>query len=156
MEMGRLSARPRCPGCRAPAAVRNSHKMAAQPGRAPRLKPEEGRGGRERVAERPEECHVEEGRASPPARRPAERAEAEGRGGGEGTERAEHSRDRRETEKSRKEPREDLGHGSHAERIRDPPKGPRVVVGVGLGKARRAGDSRSASGWRNPPHPGGW
>lgn len=82
MEMGRLSARPRCPGCRAPAAVRNSHKMAAQPGRAPRQKPEEGRGGRERVAERPEERHVEEGRASPPARRPAERAEAEGRGHG--------------------------------------------------------------------------
>lgn len=82
MEMGRLSARPRCPGCRAPAAVRNSHKMAAQPGRAPRQKPEEGRGGRERVAERPEERHVEEGRASPPEGRrkePKRKGEAEER-----------------------------------------------------------------------------
>lgn len=41
-----LSARPGCPGCPAPAAVRNSHKMAARPGRAGKLRREEGRCGR--------------------------------------------------------------------------------------------------------------
>ena len=37
---------PRCPSCPAPAAVRNSHKMAARPGRARRLRRDETRGGR--------------------------------------------------------------------------------------------------------------
>lgn len=37
---------PARPGCLAPAAVRNSHKMAARPGRPGRLWREEGRGGR--------------------------------------------------------------------------------------------------------------
>lgn len=76
MEMGRLSARPRCPSCPAPAAVRNSHKMAAQPGRAQRLKLEEGRGGRGQLRgrrgvtwRRAEAARPPEGRRKEPKRK---------------------------------------------------------------------------------------
>lgn len=71
-----LSAHPRCPGCPAPAAVKNSHKMAARPGPARRLRKGEVGGG----TGRRRRCHVDErGRDGPKARgknrREAEKAE---------------------------------------------------------------------------------
>lgn len=74
-----LSARSRCPGCSAPAAVRNSHKMAARPRGAERLRREEGRGGRgnweaeAEAASRGGEGH----RPSPEGRRKEPKGESE-------------------------------------------------------------------------------
>lgn len=86
-----------------------------------------GRAWREGVTERPKKRHVEKGSDSPHEGRrkePKRKGEAE-----EGRRKEPNTA---ETNSRLKEPKKDLGHGSSVKRIKDPPKEPRVVVGVGL------------------------
>lgn len=104
-----LSARPRCPGRPAPAAVRNSHKMAAWPGQTERLRREEGRGGRgHREAEAVARSGGGRARAAVPEGRRKEPREAEGR-------RKEPNGAEREPGERRKVPKAVVGAGLEGE-----------------------------------------